>query len=58
MESFKYHINYFYNYLLLFCLLYKNKDIQNARITLGHLNSEIKEVFILKDFSLFHLQKL
>ena len=57
MESFKYHINYFYNYLLLFCLLYKNKDIQNARITLGHLNSEIKEVFILKDFSLFHLQK-
>ena len=57
VESFKYHINYFYNYLLLFCLLYKNKDISNARITLNHLSKEIKERFILNDFSLFHLQK-
>ena len=57
IESFKYHINYFYNYLLLFCLLYKNKDISNARVTLNHLNSEIKERFIFSDFSLFHLQK-
>ena len=57
VESFKYHINYFYNYLLLFCLLYKNNDIPNARVTLNHLNKEIKERFILADFSLFHLQK-
>ena len=57
VESFKYHINYFYNYLLLFCLLYKNNDMVNARITLNHLNKEIKERFILNDFSLFHLQK-
>ena len=26
-ESFKYYLNYFYNYLLLFCLLYKINDI-------------------------------
>ena len=57
VESFKYHINYFYNYLLLFCLLYKNNDIQNAKITLNHLNQEIKERLIFNDFSLFHLQK-
>lgn len=57
IESFRYHINYFYNYLLLFCLLYKNNDISNARSTLNHLNKEIKERFILNDFSLFHLQK-
>ena len=57
IESFKYHINYFYNYLLLFCLLYKNKDISNARVTLNHLNSEIKERLIFSDFSFFHLQK-
>ena len=57
VQSFKYHINYFYNYLLLFCLLYKNKDISNASVTLNHLSTEIKERFILSDFSLFHLQK-
>ena len=57
VESFKYHINYFYNYLLLFCLLYKNNDIPNAKITLNHLNKEIKERFIFTDFTLFHLQK-
>ena len=56
-ESFKYLINYFYNYLLLFCLLYKNNDIQNARITLNHLNKEIKERLVMNDFSLFHLPK-
>ena len=57
VESFKYHINYFYNYLLLFCLLYKNNDIQNARVTLNHLNKELKERLIMNDFSLFHLPK-
>ena len=57
VESFKYHINYFYNYLLLFCLLYKNNDIVNARSTLKHLNNEIKERFVLNDYSIFHLQK-
>ena len=57
VESFKYHINYFYNYLLLFCLLYKNNDIPNAKVTLNHLNKEIKERFIFTDFTLFHLQK-
>ncbi len=57
VESFKYHINYFYNYLLLFCLLYKSHDLANARVTLNHLNKEIKERFILNDFSIFHLQK-
>ena len=57
VESFKYHINYFYNYLLLFCLLYKNNDISNARITLNHLNTELKQRLVLSDFSLFHLQK-
>ena len=56
-ESFKYHINYFYNYLLLFCLLYKNNDIVNARSTLKHLNNEIKERFVLNDYSIFHLHK-
>jgi hypothetical protein len=57
VESFKYHINYFYNYLLLFCLLYNNKDIKNARVTLNHLNNEMKERLVFLDFSLFHLQK-
>ena len=57
VESFKYHINYFYNYLLLFCLLYSNKDIKNARVTLNHLNNEMKERLVFLDFSLFHLQK-
>ena len=33
-ESFKYYLNYFYNYLLLFCLLYKIGDMKNARSTI------------------------
>ena len=56
-ESFKYYLNYFYNYLLLFCLLYKIGDMKNARSTLNHLNSEIKHQLKFADFSLFKLQK-
>ena len=56
-ESFKYYINYFYNYLLLFCLLYKINDIKNCRSTLNHLNSEMKQYLNFTDFSLFKLQK-
>jgi hypothetical protein len=41
-ESFKYYLNYFYNYLLLFSLLYKINDTKNCRSTLNHLNSEMK----------------
>ena len=56
-ESFKYYLNYFYNYLLLFYLLYKFGDIKNARSTLNHLNSEIKQQLKFADFSLFKLKK-
>ena len=56
-ESFKYYLNYFYNYLLLFCLLYKINDIKNARSTLNHLSIEIKQHLKFADFSLFKLQK-
>ena len=56
-ESFKYYLNYFYNYLLLFCLLYKIGDMKNARSTLNHLNTEIKHQLKFADFSLFKLQK-
>ena len=56
-ESFKYFLDYFYNYLLLFCLLYKINDLKNARITLNHLNNEIKQHLNFADFSLFKLQK-
>ena len=56
-ESFKYYLNYFYNYLLLFCLLYKIGDMKNARSTLNHLNSELKHQLKFADFSLFKLQK-
>ena len=56
-ESFKYYLNYFYNYLLLFCLLYKNNDLKNARITLNHLNIEFKKRLILNDYSIFKLSK-
>ena len=56
-ESFKYYLNYFYNYLLLFSLLYKINDIKNCRSTLNHLNSEMKQYLNFTDFSLFKLQK-
>ena len=56
-ESFKYYLNYFYNYLLLFILFYKINDIKNARSTLNHLNSEITQYLKFTDFSLFRLQK-
>ena len=56
-ESFKYYLDYFYNYLLLFILFYKIKDLKNARSTLNHLNSEIKQYLKFTDFSLFKLQK-
>ena len=56
-ESYKYFLDYFYNYLLLFCLLYKINDLKNARITLNHLNNEIKQHLNFADFSLFKLQK-
>ena len=56
-ESFKYYLNYYYNYLLLFCLLYKIGDIKNARSTLNHLSTEIKQQLKFADFSLFKLQK-
>ena len=56
-ESFKYFLDYFYNYLLLFCLLYKINDLKNARITLNHLNNEIKQHLNFADFSLFKLPK-
>ena len=56
-ESFKYYLNYFYNYLLLFSLLYKINDTKNCRSTLNHLNSEMKHYLNFTDFSLFKLQK-
>ena len=56
-ESFKYYLNYFYNYLLLFCLLYKNNDLKNARITLNHLKAEIAKRLIFNDYSIFKLSK-
>jgi hypothetical protein len=55
--SFRYYLSYFYNYLLLFCLLYKINDIKNARSTLNHLNTELKHYLNFTDFSLFKLQK-
>ena len=55
--SFKYYLNYFYNYLLLFCLLYKINDTKNARSTLNHLNTDFKKYLKFTDYSLFKLQK-
>ena len=55
--SFKYYLNYFYNYLLLFCLLYKINDTKNARSTLNHLNTDLKKYLKFTDYSLFKLQK-
>ena len=39
VESFNYYLSYLYNYLLLFCLLYQNNDIENARKTLNYMSS-------------------
>ena len=41
-NAFHYYLDYFYNFLLLFLLLCKNKDYKDAQITINHLLKEMK----------------
>ena len=49
-NAFHYYIDYFYNYILLFLLLYKNRSYNDAYTTINHLLKEMKYGFTIDKY--------
>ena len=49
-NAFHYYIDYFYNYILLFLLLYKNRSYNDAYITINHLLKEMTFGFTIEKY--------
>ena len=49
-NAFHYYIDYFYNYILLFLLLYQNRAYNDAYTTINHLLKEMKFGFTIDNY--------